>query len=631
MCVFATLTRRRNEKFHLTIYPQNCYNIYKAESGIKLLCIFNTDEMEMINSLLALGSVEILTIINSMLLLFGGVAAFIIGMNTMGTNLETAAGKSMRKLMTKATKNRFLGVATGAAVTAIVTSSSATTVMIVGFVNVGLMTLAQAASVIMGANIGTTITAFITAISTTGAELEITAVFAFVAFIGILMSMIGKKDKIKRIGAILQGLGLIFVGMNVMSSSMSGLMAEKVIVNGEAVSNPIAESIKQVFIAIGYGKSTLTWEILVLFLIGALLTGLVQSSAAVTAIAISLASANLITLPMAMFIILGTNVGTCVTALLSSLGTSVNARRTAVVHLLFNVIGSIIFIIPLAFTGGYLADFLSSFIPQLSWQIAIFHMAFNLLTTAILLPFIKYLVKLACLIVPDKKGKEVHAEDTETLDKRLLKTPAIAVGQVRKEILKMSKAAFSNYKLSLDMLLSGDLSQKEQFAATEHNINENNRYINSFLVKLSLEDLAETDENKVSSFYHVTSDIERIGDYAENIVEYADKMKEDKAVFSEHAKEEIREMDLHLTELYKFVESTFSEISLKYISDVEREEQATDDVCGKMQQAHLRRMNEGRCTPEAGAIYLQLALNLERIGDHMHNIANSVKTYAHHY
>lgn len=573
----------------------------------------------MINSLLSLGAKEALTIVNSMLFLFGGVAAFIIGMNMMGQNLETAAGKSMRRLMAKATKNRFLGVATGAAVTAIVTSSSATTVMIVGFVNVGLMTLSQAVSVIMGANIGTTVTAFITAISTSGAQFEITALFAFVAFVGVLMSMLGKSDKLKRIGAIFQGLGLIFIGMNVMSVSMGGMLGDEA----------IEQSVKNVFISIGYGKDVLTWEIIVLFLLGALLTGLMQSSAAITAIVISLASSNLISLPMAMFVILGTNVGTCVTALFSSLGTNVNARRTAFVHLLFNLLGSIIFIIPLAFTSGYIADFLNSFIPKLPWQIAVFHMAFNLLTTAILLPFIKYLVKLACLIVPEKKNASGIPDDYEVLDKRLLKTPAIAVGQARKEILHMGGEAYGNYKRALNMLLTGDMSEKEKFAQTEKHINDYNSYISSFLVKLSLEDLAETDEKKVSSFYHVTSDIERIGDYAENIVEYAEKMLENKAQFSDHAKAEIREMDGHLSKLYRYVESAFSEIDLKYTADIEREEQATDDMCGRMQDAHLRRMTEGSCSAEAGAVYLQLAINMERIGDHMHNIANSVKSYAH--
>lgn len=577
-------------------------------------------------SLLALGSSEVLTIVNCMLLLFGGVAAFIIGMNMMGNNLENAAGKSMRRLMTKATKNRFLGVGTGAAVTAIVTSSSATTVMIVGFVNVGIMTLTQAASVIMGANIGTTVTAFISAISTTGAEFEVTALFAFVAFVGVLMSMLCKKDKIKRIGAILQGLGLIFIGMNVMSSSMSGLMAEYVIDGEVAVQNPIAQAVKDMFTAIGYGKDILTWEIIVLFLLGAALTGLVQSSAAITAIAISLASSGLISLPMAMFIILGTNVGTCVTALFSSLGASVNAKRTAIVHLLFNVIGSIIFIIPLAFTSGYIANFLNSAIPSISWQIAIFHMVFNLLTTAILLPFIKYLVKLACFLVPEKKSKEA-AEEHGVLDKRLLKTPAIAVGQVRKELTHMGELAFKNYKLALDMLLNGDLSRVVEFASTEKNINDYNSFISSFLVKLSLQDLAENDEKKVSSFYHVASDVERIGDYAENIVEYATQMVEGEARFSDAAKAEILEMDGHITELYKCATKVFGELDASYIPAVEREEAATDDCCKQMQEAHLKRATENSCNPEAAAVYLQLAINMERIADHMHNVANSTKSY----
>ncbi|MDE5729496.1 MAG: Na/Pi cotransporter family protein, partial [Clostridia bacterium] len=549
--------------------------------------------------------------------LLGVIAVFMGGTNMMGTNLETAAGKSMRRLMAKATKNRFLGVGTGAAVTAIVNSSAATTVMLVGFVNVGLMTLAQAASVIMGANIGTTISAFIMALSSAGGAFSVAAVFALLAFIGFVLTLVGKKDKLKRIGYILEGIGLIFVGLHVMSGAVSELL------DGE-----VGNAVAGMFVALGNGKASLSWEILVLFILGALLTAAMQSSAALTAIIISLASQNLISLQMAMCIILGANVGTCLTSLISSMGASVNAKRTAMVHLLFNVAGCFIFIWPVAFAGAPIADFLNGVIPQTEWQIAIFHMVFNLLTTAVLLPFVNYLVKLACLIVHDKKGEK--QEEYEALDKRFLKTPAIAVGQARKEILRMGADAFANYKRSLNMLLTGDLSQKELFAETEKNINETTRYISSFLVKLSLEDLAEADENKVSSFYHVTSDIERIGDYAENIVEYAEKMVTDKAQFSEHAKAEILEMDGHLTELYKQVEATFSEIDLHYLSAVEREEQATDDVCQKMQDAHLRRMNEGRCTPEAGAIYLQLAINMERIGDHMHNIANSVKTYAHH-
>ena len=579
------------------------------------------------SSLLAtLGTQEVLTIINNFLLLLGGIAALMLGIHMMGHNLERASGKHMRRLMAKATKNRFIGVGTGAAVTALVTSSGATTVMIVGFVNVGLMTLTQAVSVIMGANIGTTITAFITAISTTGGGIQTASIFACLAFVGILMDMFGKRDITKYVGMILAGLGLIFIGMHTMSGSMSSLLDEK--------TNPeIAGAVKDMFRAIGGIGGNLTWQIPVLFLLGAVLTGLVQSSAAVTAIVMSLAATGVVDMQFAMFVILGTNLGTCAVALLSSLGTNVNARRTAFVHFSFNLIGGIIFIIPLSFSqvSGWIASSLESFIPNPAIQIAVFHMFFNILTTAILLPFQSWLVKLAEFVIRDKKGAtKGEGEEDETLDMRLLKTPAIAIGQSRKQIIKMGKLAFANYKLALDMLLSGDLSQIETFNEHEKHINEYNRYISSYLVKLSLEELSQTDEKKLSSFYHVTSDLERIGDYAENIVEYAQTAKENNITFTEHALDEIHEMDFHLTELYKFVEMTFSQINLTYIDKIYEEEQATDDMCTQMQQSHLRRLNENRCTPEAGAIFLQLALNMERIGDHMTNIANSVKDYAPH-
>lgn len=582
----------------------------------------------MSSALLAtLGTKDVLTIINNFLLLLGGIAALMLGIHMMGHNLERAAGKHMRRLMAKATKNRFVGVGTGAAVTALVTSSGATTVMIVGFVNVGLMTLMQAVPVIMGANIGTTITAFITAISTTGGGIQTASVFACFAFIGVLMNMFGKRDLIKYIGMILAGLGLIFIGMHTMSGSMSSLLDEN--------ANPqIAGAVKDMFRALGAGAGgNLTWQIPVLFILGAVLTGLVQSSAAVTAIVMSLAAAGVVDMQFAMFVILGTNLGTCVVALLSSLGTSVNARRTAFVHFSFNLIGGILFIIPLSFhaVSNGLANFLESFIPNPAIQIAVFHMFFNIVTTVLLLPFQKWLVKLAELVIRDKKGaKKGEGEEDETLDIRLLKTPAIAIGQSRKQIIKMGKLAFANYKLSLDMLLSGDLSQIDVFNEHEKQINEYNRYISSYLVKLSLEELSQIDERKLSSFYHVTSDLERIGDYAENIVEYAQVVAKDNLTFTEHAVDEIHEMDFHLTELYKFVELTFSEITLNYIDKIYEEEQATDDMCTQMQQSHLRRLNENRCTPESGAVFLQLALNMERIGDHMTNIANSVKDYAPH-
>lgn len=562
-----------------------------------------------------MSAAAIMMIINSLFLILGGIVVFMLGMEMMGSNLEKAAGKNIRKLMGKAAKNRFTGVGTGAAVTALVNSSAATTVMIVGFVNVGLMTLTQAASVIMGANIGTTISAFIMALSSAGGSyFSVTAVFALIAFAGFVVTLVSKQDKIKRIGNILEGVGVIFIGLNVMSGAVSSMLANEEI-------NDAVRNVFQVF------EPPLTWEILVLFLLGALLTALMQSSAALTAIVISLASQGLITLQAAMCIILGANVGTCLTSLISSFGATVSAKRAAAVHLLFNVAGCMIFIFPVAFAGDYIASFLNSFIANTEWQIAIFHMFFNLVTTLLLLPFLKWLVNLACILVPDRKGRETVAERAEILDERLLKTPAIAVGQARKEIVRMGNLAFTNYKRALDMLLSGKLDGKETFAATEKQINSLNKYITQFLIKLSSQEISETDEKKVSSFYHVTSDMERIGDYAENITEYAQRMVELNATFSGHAVEEIRQMDMHLSELYKNVELAFANHDLNYMPQIEREEDATDAMCKTMQQSHIRRTDEGRCSPEAGAVYLQLAVNMERIGDHMYNIANSQRIY----
>ena len=559
---------------------------------------------------------QVMLIINNLFFVLGGVAVFMIGMEMMGSNLEKAAGKNIRKLMGKAAKNRFTGIGTGAVVTAIVNSSSATTVMIVGFVNVGLMTLSQAASVIMGANIGTTISAFIMALSSGGGTFEIAALFALVAFVGILINMISKKDGVKRIGNILAGLGLIFVGLEFMSSSVGNLISD---------GSPVKGAIENMFISLGNAPGKLTWQIPVLFLIGLVLTALMQSSAAITGIVITLAGNGLMSLPMAMCVVLGTNIGTCCTSLLSSIGTSTNARRAAVVHLLFNIFGCLIFIWPVAFAGNYIAKGLS-FIKSVKLQIAVFHMFFNLLTTCILMFFIKYIVRFACFLVPEKKSaKETGQHDI--LDERLLKTPAIAVGQVRKEIVRMGKLAFTNYKRAMDMLLSGSMDGKEQFDDTEKQINALNKYLTQFLIKLSSQEISETDEKKVSSFYHVTSDMERIGDYAENITEYAERMSAAQAKFSEHAAKEIQEMDTHLTQLYKYVELAFANHTLEHMDTIEREEDATDVQCKKMQQSHIRRTDEGRCTPEAGAVYLQLAVNMERIGDHMYNIANSVKGY----
>lgn len=561
----------------------------------------------------------VITLINSLCFVLGGIAVFMLGMDMMGANLEKAAGKNIRSLMAKATANRFAGIATGTAVTALIQSSSATTVMLVGFVNVGLMTLSQAASVIMGANIGTTVTALISALSSGGAEIKVAAIFAFVAFIGFLLSLFCRTERNKRVGSILSGLGMIFIGLNVMSVAVGDLTVE---------GSEVGEAIRAMFAAIGNNVDVLTWQVPVLFLLGLALTGIMQSSSAITAIVISLASANLLSLQMAMCVVLGTNVGTCVTAVISSIGTTTNARRTACFHLLFNIIGCLVFIWPVAFFGKPIADFMASIIPSTEWQIAIFHLFFNVTTTILLVGFINYLVKLTCLIVRDNP-KELQPSANQILDDRILKTPALAVGQVRKEIVRMGQLVFLNYKRAIGILLAGSMDGKSEFDDAEKEIDSLYKYITQYLVKISLEPISEIDEKKISSFYHVTSDMERIGDYAENITEFAQTLIDSNGKFSQHAVEEIREMDESLSELYKYVEMAFSAHNLSYTQNIEAAEKLTDEICNKMQKSHLRRTNEGSCSPEAGSVFLQLAVNMERIGDHMYNIANSIKTYVH--
>ena len=563
---------------------------------------------------------DVLQIVYALFYLLGGITVFMIGMDILSSNMEKAEGSKMRALIGKATKNKYVGIGTGTAITAIIQSSSATTVMVVGFVNIGLMTHTQATSIIMGANIGTTITAFISALALMGGfQLDVSAIFALIAFIGLMMTLFSKEEKTKRIGFMLAGLGMIFVGLYTMSFTVTNLT------EGEG---DVANAIRSMFVNIGNGVDFLTWQAFVLFLLGLILTGIMQSSSAITAIIISLASAGLMNLQMSMCVVLGTNVGTCVTAVISSIGTTTNAKRTACVHLLFNIFGCLIFILPVSIWGRQIAGFISGIIPKTSWQIAIFHLFFNVVTTFILVWFLDYLVKLACIIVPDK-AEASKVSPNQILDERILKTPAIAVGQARQEIVRMGQLAFKNYKRSINMLLSGSMDGKDEFDASEKEIDALNKYITQFLIKLSSQEISETDEKKVSSFYHVTSDIQRIGDYAENVTEYAQTLIDNNAKFSEHAIDEIKEMDANLSELYKYVEMAFAGHNLSYTQNIENAENATDAMCRKMQQSHIRRTNEGRCSPEAGSVFLQLAVNMERIGDHMFNISNSIKSYVH--
>lgn len=544
--------------------------------------------------------------------MLGGVAAMMLGMKAMGTALERFAGSGMKKLLGKVTTNRFAGVGVGIAVTSIIQSSTATTVMLVGFVNIGLMTLVQATNVIMGANIGTTVTAHIVSLSGVG-QIDIGAIAACIGFIGIMMSMLLKNDKAVNIGNILAGLGLIFVGLEFISTYAKEIM----FVDGKSIPHAWVKTIFQ-------GDHFP----LLLIVIGIVLTALVHSSSTITSLMVVLASIGVLSFENALFLALGSNIGTCITSIMSSAGTHVNAKRTAVVHLLFNLFGCILFIVPIWILKSSVASIFASISGDVGQQIAIFHTLFNILTTIVLLPFSKYVVKLACLLVREKSVAEDERFNFEYIDDRLLNTPPIAVGNIKNEIIRMSKFAKENIELSVNMLLSNS-DHTEKIRSNEEILNHHNKAITAYLTKLMSKDLSDEDDKKVGSYYHVVSDIERIGDYAENIMEYSHKLRNDGLSFSEDAKNELKELVETFNSLYEWSITAFDERNVDILPEVSRLEQKIDDMSVSLEARHIERIKFNTCSAPVGSIYLQTVSNLERVGDHITNVALSIKHYRH--
>lgn len=541
--------------------------------------------------------------------MFGGVAVMMFGMKIMGASLEQVAGGGMKKLLGKITTNKFAGVGVGVAVTSIIQSSTATTVMLVGFVNVGILTLAQATNVIMGANIGTTITAHIVSLSGIGA-IDIGAIAAMLGCVGVLMSMLIKNEKIANIGSILGGLGLIFVGLEFISTYAKEIMfIEKNVPHGwvktifQADHNPI-----------------------LLVLIGLVLTALVHSSSTITSLMVVLASIKVLTFDNALFLALGSNIGTCLTAVLSSVGTSTNAKRTAFVHLLFNTIGCLIFIAPIWIWKTQVNSVFANISPNAGTQIAVFHTLFNVIVTLALLPFTKYIVKLVCLIVPDAK-KPAEKPDFMYLDDRLLSTPPVAVGNIRKEIVRMGEYARQNVNESMQMLLDINVDNSTSIAEREKTINSLNKNITTYLTKLVGKDLSDEDDKKVGTYYKVVSDVERVGDYAENVMEYSMRLKESGIELSKDAVEELTAFLQKINNLYDLAFTAFDDRNISILGQVEEVEEDIDDYCAMLEQRHIDRVKQGSCTAQAGSIFLQTISNLERVADHINNVAKSIKTY----
>ncbi|WP_454052625.1 Na/Pi cotransporter family protein [Clostridium sp. Marseille-Q7071] len=532
-----------------------------------------------------------ITVIN----LFGGLGLFLYGMKMMGDGLENAAGDKLKGIFDRITSNPVKGVLTGAIVTAIIQSSSATTVMIVGFVNAGLMNLYQATAVIMGANIGTTITAQLI-------SFQFDALAPIFLAIGAMIVLFTKSKNTKQVGNIILGFGILFLGLELMKNSMS----------------PLADSpfFSELIIKL-QGKTILG------VLLGVVMTAVIQSSSASTGILVALASTGALPLNVAVPILFGNNIGTCVTALISSIGTSKTAKKAALIHLLFNVIGTLIFI-PLI---GQLTGIVQGITPGMGAeavkrQIANAHSIFNIINTLILMPCIKLLVYIVNRIIPGEDEKE--AMGVQYIDERLLETPVIALGQTTNELVRMANKAKDNLELAMDAFNNNNEESLNKVYENEKLINILEDDITRFLVKLSNTEIGEEQKNIVAAMFHVVNDIERIGDHAENIADLASEKMAKHIVFSEEASKELLSMFNYTVSALEMSIDCFKHYNKEKARTVRGVEDRIDSLEKELRASHIRRLNTGICNATVGAIFLDVISNFERIGDHAVNVAEIV-------
>ncbi len=543
-------------------------------------------------------------LLKSILLLLAGVGVFIVGMNMMGEGLEKGAGNGLKRLLGKISNNRLAGVGIGTAVTAIIQSSSATSVMVIGLVNAGVMTLFQAASIILGANIGTTVTGLIVALSGEKGAISFSDIAIVLAFIGVMMMFIKKNDRVKLVGTILCGLGVIFVGLDIMSGALDG--------------DAISSFFQGLFETIDFP--------LFLILLGIIFTAIIQSSSAATGIVIIMVGSGVITVQSALFIVLGSNIGTCATALLACIGTGTNAKRTTFIHFFVKIVGNVVFATILWITGDWFATVLAGITDDVQFQIAFFHVIFNVLNTILLLPFVSYLVKLATFVIKDKK-KDEDKEQLKYVDERLLVTPAIAYGQVKKEIEHMAHLARANVEASLNDISNPDKSVPAVIYKRETTINFTNKALTDFLIKLSSE-VNMSDEKHIGAFFHVINDLERIGDHAKNFIEISEEMVQKELKFSQEAKNEIAEMSEKIMRMFDLTVDIFdtekADASVSKLAELSLLEAETDKLKKKNLAKHYTRLSTNVCDATHSPYYVSIITRLERVGDHLVNVGYSV-------
>ena len=545
---------------------------------------------------------EILQLIGSLIWLLAGVGVFIVGMNFMSDALEKSAGSGMKRMLEKISNNRFSGVGIGAGVTAIIQSSSATSVMVIGLVNAGVMTLMQATPIIMGANIGTTITGVLVALKNDYFNM---LMYLF-AFAGVMMGFF-KNEKIKISGLLCSGLGLIFVGLNVMSSE-------------QAFGNPLVEDLfTNVFKTIDFP--------LLLILVGVIFTALIQSSSAATGVVITMVGTGVLPLELALFIVLGANIGTCVTALLASVGANANSKRVALIHFTFNVIGTVLFTALIWIFKEPAVNLLVSMFPgsdpmSLQMRVSVFHVIFNVTTTCLLLPFTKYLVKYSCLVIKDKKADE-ETLALKYVDDRLLSTPPIALMQVKKEMDYMLSLVEENSIYAFVAMDKGSSEYNERIRKNEEIIDFTNGALTKFLIKLSAT-ASQSDERIIGSYFHVLNDLERIGDHAENFHEIGMEMIEKRISFSEKAQSEILSMRESIMQMFYIAKDAFENLNRDELPVLASLEEGVDVKKKELIASHFARLAEGNCNIDVSPYYSSVVVGLERVADHLVNVGYSI-------
>ena len=533
----------------------------------------------------------------------GGLGMFLYGMNVMADGLQKSAGGKMKSLLGFLTKNRLMGILVGAGVTAIIQSSSATTVMVVGFVNAGLMELGQAVGVIMGANIGTTITAWLVSMSEWGGMLKPEFFAPVLIGIGAFMQLFSKKENKKVISEILIGFGVLFIGLSFMSDAIKPYRDAPIFATAFKTlgSNPILG-----------------------ILTGLIVTAIIQSSSASVGILQTLAANGVVTWGSAIFITLGQNIGTCVTALLSSLGAQRTAKRAAVIHLLFNVIGAIIFGFVMFVVFSFNKEWAASNINSV--QISIFHTVFNIANTILLYPFANWLVKMSGAIVrgEDETAAEEEMFELPHLDERILKTPSLAVESAVKEVVRMGELSITHAELAFDAVRTGSQKRVDKAYKLEETMNEYEKRLSEYLAKISKTSLNERQRQVVGNLLYTVSDIERMSDHCDNVVELADNMIKDNMKFSMEAMQGFDEITgLALDSMKASILARETE-KMAYVQQVIQIEDEIDDVEEELRAKHIQRLAQNQCSAAKGVYFLDMLSNIERISDHANNIVGYV-------